>query len=211
MRAPIFYDSNNTGYYINAAETSYINALNIGPTASGVSYLNINGYNAYGGTGYHGFLTVYNTYGGTNPQKYFRLSSIGSFEIVNSAYNAVLFTFTDGGDFIASGNITAYSDRKIKDNFEPIADALSKVLQLNGMTFTRIDKEDTTKRYGGLVAQDVQAVLPEAVDINETMSYGEVMSVDYNATIALLVEAIKEQQTRINKLEQQINSLEEDK
>ena len=79
------------------------------------------------------------------------------------------------------------------------------------MTFTRIDKEDTTKRYGGLVAQDVQAVLPEAVDINETMSYGEVMSVDYNATIALLVEAIKEQQTRINKLEQQINSLEEDK
>ena len=211
MRAPHFYDSNNTSYYINAAETSYLNALNIGPTASGVSYLNINGYNAYGGTGYHGFLTVYNTYGGTNPQKYFRLSSIGSFEIVNSAYNAVLFTFTDGGDFIASGNITAYSDRKIKDNFEPITDALSKVLQLNGMTFTRIDKEDTTKRYGGLVAQDVQAVLPEAVDINETMSYGEVMSVDYNATIALLVEAIKEQQTRINKLEQQINSLEEDK
>ena len=207
FRAPLFYDSNNTGYYLNPAETSYVNALNIGPVANGASYLNINGYNAYGGTGYHGFLTVYNSYGGTNPQKFFRLSSSGSFEIVNNAYNAVIFTFADNGDFTAAGNITAYSDRKIKDNFEPIANALSKVLQLNGMTFTRIDKEDTTKRYGGLVAQDVKAVLPEAVDINETMSYGEVMSVDYNATIALLVEAIKEQQTHINKLEDKINSI----
>ena len=206
-RAPLFYDSNNTGYYLNPAETSYINALNIGPVANGASYLNINGYNAYGGTGYHGFLTVYNSYGGTNPQKFFRLSSNGSFEIVNNAYNAVIFTFADNGDFTASGNITAYSDRKLKDNFEPIVDAVSKVLQLNGVTFTRVDKEDTTKRYGGLVAQDVEAVLPEAVDKNETISYGEIMSVDYNATIALLVEAIKEQQTHINKLENKINSI----
>jgi hypothetical protein len=208
MRAPIFYDQNDTGYYTNPASTSYLNALNIGPTASGSSYLNINGYNAYGGTGYHGFLTIYNTYGSaTNPYQYWRLNAAGGFEIVNSPYNAVLFTFTQGGDLTAAGNITAYSDRKLKDNFEPIVNAVSKVLKLNGVTFTRIDKEDTTKRYGGLVAQDVEAVLPEAVDKNETMLYGEIMSVDYNATIALLVEAIKEQQTHINNLQEQINSI----
>jgi hypothetical protein len=208
MRAPVFYDQDNTGYYINAAGTSYVNALNIGPTASGVSYLNINGYNAYGGTGYHGFLTIYNTYASaTNPQQFWRLNAAGGFEIVNSPYNAVLFTFTQGGDFTAAGNVTAYSDRKLKDNFEPVTDAVAKVLQLNGVTFTRIDKEDTTTRYAGLIAQDVEAVLPEAVQINETISYGEVKSVDYNGTIALLVEAIKEQQSHITKLEEKLNKL----
>jgi len=208
MRAPVFYDQDNTGYYINAAGTSYINALNIGPTANGASYLNINGYNAYGGTGFHGFLTIYNTYASaTNPQQFWRLNGAGGFEIVNSPYNAVLFTFTQGGDFTAAGNVTAYSDRKLKDNFEPISDAIQKVMQLNGVTFTRIDKEDTTTRYAGLIAQDVEPVLPEAVQKNDTMSYGEVLSVDYNGTIALLVEAIKEQQFQIIELKKELNKL----
>jgi hypothetical protein len=212
MRAPIFYDQNDTGWYCDPNSTSKFVNVGIQTPPSAGSYLNIGGNNNYGGTGYNGFLTIFNSYGSaSNPYQYWRLNSAGGFEIVNSAYNAVLFTFTQGGDFTAAGNVTAYSDRKIKDNFEPITNALNKVLQLNGVTFTRIDKEDTTKRYGGLVAQDVEAVLPEAVNINETMSYGEVMSVDYNATIALLVEAIKEQQTRINTLEQQIISLKEDK
>jgi hypothetical protein len=208
MRAPIFYDQNDTGYYVNPNGTSYINALNIGPTANGASYLNINGYNAYGGTGFHGFLTIYNTYASaTNPQQYWRLNGAGGFEIVNSPYNAVLFTFTQGGDFTAAGNVTAYSDRKLKDNFEPIYDAIQKVMQLNGVTFTRIDKEDTTTRYAGLIAQDVEPVLPEAVQKNDTMSYGEVLSVDYNGTIALLVEAIKEQQFQIIELKKELNKL----
>jgi len=208
MRAPVFYDQDNTSYYINAAGTSYINALNIGPTAAGSSYLNINGYNAYGGTGFHGFLTVSNTYGSaTNPNQYWRLNGAGGFEIVNSPYNAVLFTFTQGGDLTAAGNVTAYSDRKLKTNFEPIENALSKVLQLNGVTFTRVDKEDTTTRYAGLIAQDVEPVLPEAIQKNDTISYGEVLSVDYNGTIALLVEAIKEQQEQIKRLEEKVNSL----
>jgi len=208
MRAPIFYDQNDTGYYVNPNGTSYINALNIGPIANGASYLNINGYNAYGGTGYHGFLTVYNTYSSaTNPQQYWRLNGAGGWEIVNSPYNAVLFTFTQGGDFTAAGNVTAYSDRKLKDNFEPISDAIQKVMQLNGVTFTRIDKEDTTTRYAGLIAQDVEPVLPEAVQKNDTMSYGEVLSVDYNGTIALLVEAIKEQQFQIIELKKELNKL----
>jgi hypothetical protein len=206
MRAPIFYDQDNTSYYGNFAGTSYINALNIGPTAGGSSYLNINGNNGYGGTNYHGFLTVNNTGASSNPQQYWRLNPSGGFEIVNNAYSSVLFTFTQGGDFTAAGNVTAYSDRKLKDNFEPISDAVNKVLKLNGVTFTRIDKDDTTQRYAGLIAQDVEPVLPEAVQKNDTMSYGEVLSVDYNGTIALLVEAIKEQQAHINRLEQQINS-----
>ncbi len=199
--------TNQSGGTVSATTGTFSSTVQMG-ASSGSSQLNMSGYNAYGGTGYHGFLTIYNTYGSaSNPYQYWRLNSAGGFEIVNSAYNAVLFTFTQGGDLTAAGNITAYSDRKLKDNFKPITSALSKVNKLNGVTFTRIDKEDTEKRYAGLIAQEVEAVLPEAVQTNETISHGEVKSVDYNATIALLVEAIKEQQQTINRLERKVNKL----
>jgi len=206
MRAPLFYDSDDTGWYCDPNSTSKFSTLGIQTPPSASSYLNIGGNNNYGGTGYNGFLTIYNSYGSaTNPYQYWRLNGSGGWEIVNSAYNAVLFTFTQGGDLTAAGNVTAYSDRRLKDNFEPITDAVAKVLQLNGVTFTRIDKEDRTQRYAGLIAQDVKPVLPEAVQKNDTMSYGEILSVDYNGTIALLVEAIKEQEAHINRLEERIN------
>ena len=208
MRAPIFYDQNDTGWYCDPNSTSKFSVVGITTPPTASSYLNIGGYNAYGGGGYNGFLTIYNGWGlATNPYQYWRLNGAGGFEIVNSPYNAVLFTFTQGGDFTAVGNITAYSDRNLKDNFEPITDAITKVMRLQGMTFTRIDKEDPTQRFAGLIAQDVEAVLPEAIQTNETMSYGEIMSVDYNGTIALLVEAIKEQQAYINTLEDKVNSI----
>ena len=55
-------------------------------------------------------------------------------------------------------------------------------------------------RKAGLIAQDVEKVLPEAVDGDE----GE-KTLDYNATIALLVNAIKEHQTQIEQLKEQLN------
>lgn len=208
MRAPIFYDQSDTAWFCDPNGTSKFSTVGIQTPPTASSYLNIGGYNAYGGGGYNGFMTIFNGWGSaTNPYQYWRLNGAGGFEIVNSPYNAVLFTFTQGGDFTAAGNVTAYSDRKLKTDFLQIDNAIEKVLKLNGMTFTRIDKEDTTTRYAGLIAQDVVEVLPEAVQINETMSYGEVMSVDYNGTIALLVEAIKEQQAHINSLQEQINQI----
>jgi hypothetical protein len=90
------------------------------------------------------------------------------------------------GNILATGNITAYSDRNLKENIEPILNAVEKVQQLNGVTYNRNDLEDTTKRYAGIIAQDLQAVLPEAVEGDS------ILRVDYNATIGLLIEAIKE-------------------
>jgi hypothetical protein len=67
----------------------------------------IAGYNAVGGTGYFGFMTVKNTYGSaTNPNKYFRMNSTGNFEIVNNAYNAVILALTDAGDFTVTGSVS---------------------------------------------------------------------------------------------------------
>ena len=97
------------------------------------------------------------------------------------------FTFDDAGDFTATGDITAFSDARIKDEIKPIESALDKVDALMGCTYVRTDIGDG-KRKAGLIAQDVQAVLPEAVHEQEDGT----LALNYNGVIALLVEAIKE-------------------
>jgi hypothetical protein len=96
------------------------------------------------------------------------------------------------GDLIAGGNVTAYSDIRLKTNLQQIPDALAKVESLTGYTYTRTD---TGERQTGLVAQDVEKVLPEAV------VQGEHLALAYGNMVGLLVEAIKELSDRIEKLE----------
>jgi hypothetical protein len=103
------------------------------------------------------------------------------------------------GGLVCSGDVTAFSDARIKDNVEVIPDALSKVKQLNGYTFTRNDSEDTTKRYTGVIAQEVLTVLPEAVVLGETSE--DTMSVAYGNMMGLMIEAIKELEAKVEALE----------
>ena len=102
----------------------------------------------------------------------------------------------DDGNWTAAGNIAAYSDSRLKKDLEVIPNALDKVQQLTGYTFTRID---SGVRQTGLIAQDVQAVLPEAVDTS-----GEHLSLAYGNLVGLLVEAIKEQQKQIDELKAKV-------
>ena len=106
------------------------------------------------------------------------------------------------GSIVAAGNVTAYSDIRVKDNIEPIHNALDKLGQINGVTYTRTDLDDKERKYAGVIAQEIEQVLPEAVFDN-----GKVKAVDYNATIALLIEAVKEQQGQINELKLTIEQL----
>ena len=103
----------------------------------------------------------------------------------------------------STGDIIAYSDRRKKDNIVTVDDALAKVMKMRGVYYTRIDDEDK-KRQIGVIAQEVQEVLPEAVtyasDIDE---YG----VAYGNISGLLIEAIKEQQQIINKQQSEIDEL----
>ena len=74
---------------------------------SGSSQINIASSNNYGGTGYAGFFTLINaTAGATNPNKYIRTSNTGSFEIINSAYNAVILGLSDAGNLSLAGTVT---------------------------------------------------------------------------------------------------------
>lgn len=83
---------------------------------------------------------------------------------------------------------TAYlysSDRRLKDNVEPLSDALKRITKLQGVTFTW---KDTGRRDMGLIAQDVQVVFPEAVQKSETNG---MLSVAYGNLVAPLIEAVK--------------------
>ena len=104
------------------------------------------------------------------------------------------------GSVLSTGNVTAYSDRRIKEDITRIPDALSKVQSLTGNTYTRNDQEDTVTRYAGLIAQEVEQVLPEAVKEADD----GIKALDYNATIALLVESIKELKSEVDDLKIQL-------
>ena len=121
-------------------------------------------------------------------------SGIGNWYIRDGS--TTRFTFDDAGHFTATGNITAYSDIRLKEDIKPIEDAVSKVQQLTGNTYTRNDLKDPDRRYGGVIAQEVEVVLPEAVSDSEDGT----KTVDYNAVIALLVESIKELKAEIDEL-----------
>lgn len=100
------------------------------------------------------------------------------------------------GNLTMAGNVTAYSDSRLKKDLEPITDALEKVQSLTGYTYTRIDSGE---RHTGLIAQDVQSVLPEAV-----MDDGDRLSLAYGNMVGLLVEAIKAQQVQIDELKSKL-------
>ena len=131
-------------------------------------------------------------------------------------------TVTVNSTLNATGEITAYSsDKRLKTNVKPIDNAVDKVLKLNGITYNwndlakRLVGYDTTKQVVGLFAQDLEAVLPEAVklapfdsDANGNSKSGEnYKTVQYEKVVPLLVEAIKEQQTQIAQLQAMVDSL----
>lgn len=113
----------------------------------------------------------------------------------------------EDGDLITEGNVTAYgspSDIRLKENIETIANAVEKVQNLDGVTFNY--KKDGG-RSTGLIAQQLQEVLPEVVYTAKDLEGEEHLAVRYGNVVGLLVEAIKEQQTQLTAQQEQINQL----
>lgn len=102
------------------------------------------------------------------------------------------------GDIYASGNITAYSDVRKKENLQVIDKPLEKIQTLHGYTY-----EINDKKYTGLIAQELLKVLPEAVMGSDTDSY----SVAYGNMAGIFVEAIKELNEKIKVLEEKISKM----
>ena len=106
-------------------------------------------------------------------------SSVGLGNLSNNGNNLA-------GNFTATGNVTAFSDERLKKNVETIEGALEKVTQMRGVMY---DKEG--KRGTGVIAQEMQQVMPEVVQD------GEYLSVAYGNIVGVLIEAIKEIKTEL--------------
>jgi len=97
------------------------------------------------------------------------------------------------GSFTATGNITAYSDERLKENVETIEGALDKVSQMRGVTYNYKSALNDGQRGTGVIAQEMQQVMPEVVE------EGEYLSVAYGNIVGVLIEAVKELKAELDK------------
>ena len=128
----------------------------------------------------------------------FIVNSIGSVGIGTSIPTSKLHVI---GDVLVSGVTTSTdfnsaSDINLKENIKPIINPIDKVLQINGVSF---DWKETGRSSMGVIAQEVEKVLPELVNGTDTKT------VNYNGLIGLLIECVKEQQVEINMLKERLN------
>ena len=113
------------------------------------------------------------------------------------------FFFNDNGDFHADGNIFAYStstgsDIKLKDNVETIPNALEKLDAITGCTW---DWKHNNKEGAGVIAQDLEKVLPSAVSETKDLNSEDTFkTVEYNQVVGLLVQAVKELKAEVEEL-----------
>jgi hypothetical protein len=222
--ASIYYDANNTGFYVDPTSTSnLVHLITRNHNFTGVggdSGASAEGYSIYQEPGawshpYPDLVIGYHT--GSKIGGYYGYNGT-RFYNNNPANGSLIASIGDGDNAMRSyDNIIAYaSDKRLKENIEVIPNALNKVLALNGVTFDwkpivkDLGFEPSKVHEAGVLAQEVQAVLPEAVDIapfdydwkqpNKSKSGESYLTVNYEKLVPLLIEAIKEQQKQIDEL-----------
>ncbi len=191
----------------------YVNATNKGWLGVGVDNYDSNyGLTVGYATNKLGIKTRGNSYfqGATSD------STSAALNVSNDAETNLLFIRNDGRVGIGTTNpgyklhvngivgASAYyytSDMALKTNVHPLNNSLAKILNLQGVSF---NWKEGGEYSIGLIAQDVENIFPEVVSIDEE----DLKSIEYGKLIAPLIEAIKEQQTKIQKLELRINALE---
>ena len=140
-----------------------------------------------------------NSSGTANRQWSFGMNSADQYVVYG--YNTTTF---NSGAYIAWGGTswTASSDERLKDIIEPITDAVNKVSTLRTVIGKyKTDEEGTRRAF--LIAQDVQVVLPEAVDATDP----ERLGVSYTDVIPLLVASIKELKTELDSVKAELATL----
>jgi len=210
-----------TGLTVNGNLT--VTGNTISPTLSGVTFLSrgvygsvtmdassnpgmivVSGSNTVGGSTYIDFLRGTNTsVGATNPNKTFRINGTGGFEIVNSAYNTLIFTLTDAGVLSTPGGGT--SDSRKKENIQYINDETTPhILNLKPVKFEYKDYSGV-KRHG-FIAQDVLTTYPELV-LGDGDKEGGTYGLDYDGILSLTVKSLQEMILKVEKLEKEIKEL----
>lgn len=154
----------------NKAGDTITGPVQINHSGSGALLLNTNNINSIqflNGTTINGQLGANTTY---------------PFFVQNTSSSNVIYADASG-NFVAVGNISAYSDASLKENVVTINDALDLIRKMRGVRYTRIGDG---KAEIGVIAQEMEAVLPEVVH------HGEKLSVAYQNLTAPLIEAVKQ-------------------
>jgi len=214
MRAPIFYDSNNTGFYVDGNSESRLYRLRMGPytgsssTGNQVALEIVN----TGGTG-EGDVAAMSFHCSGNYGMHMHLRADGFFGIGGwSASSWRWYVQMSTGNMTAAGYISANSDPRLKEDLQPITSAVEKLSQLQGYRFKwkNMSPVGNPGKYDyGVLATDVEKVAPEIVQESafESEDGDKYKTVAYSNLIPFLIEAIKEQQNDINNLKQQIINL----
>jgi len=195
---------------LNAATT--LNLATAAVKSTGVIEITGDGYNMFrmrGGSS--GMLQFYDVKDPDSGIYNYTLSMDGgfynfNFGTTNSAYDSGTskLSIDYNGNLTAVGNVTAYSDIKLKENITVIDSALNKTLKLRGVYYTRKDTKDKTRKVG-VIAQEIQEILPEVVRSTfDKTDNSNTLSVDYGNITALLIEAIKELNEKVTNLQNQL-------
>ena len=126
------------------------------------------------------------------------MSSTTSGSFATAVISSSTLTFTASTGTLSATQFTSLSDANKKKNIRPIENAIDITKKLEGVRF---DWKDTNSPSIGVIAQEVEKVLPELV-----VNTDGVKSVSYGNIVGLLIEAIKEQQVRIEELERKLNA-----
>ncbi|MCW0484649.1 tail fiber domain-containing protein [Gaoshiqia sediminis] len=104
------------------------------------------------------------------------------------------------GNILASGEVTAYSDKRLKSDVKPLSTAIDKISKLNPVEYIKDDKKSI-----GFIAQELREIYPEFVlGVETENSY---LSVNYSQIVAVLTKSIQEQQAMINELQKEVKEL----
>ena len=197
LRAPIFYDSNDTSYYLNPNSQSSLHSATCWSTWYFRSNRNTSSSDpplqAYSDDSGGAIMSFHR--GGYYAVN-FGLDSDNVMRIGGWSAAANRWQLDMSGNMTVAGNVTAYSDIRLKTDIQVIENAIEKVKQIRGVTFKRIDEGSDGMRQTGVIAQEVELVLPEAVSQDNE----GIKNVAYGNMVGLLIEAIKEQQKQIEEL-----------
>ena len=226
----IYYDIDNTGYYLNPNGVSVLGGVNSLPLqvskTSGVNsacttFQNTSGDNSWGIVSEfrvggapgsdrpsilfsNGFDTNTWTIGfGYADSSYFRINRDHGYR--NGDWGTTLMAMDRSGNVTFTGNVTAYSDERIKTNIKKIDNALGIVRKLEGVTFDYL----ADGRAGlGVIAQRVEEVLPMLVSESTSSNGQTYKNVAYGNMVGVLIEAAKEQDQEVVDLRARVDKLE---
>ena len=222
LRAPIFYDSDNTGYYLDPASTSVLNRISTVRTDNWLYIDNNYGHSVvgvYASTIFQGVFAMGDAYkltagGGINNLYGMTWSYPSAGGIAGNLSSHGLIVAINGGfgscmsyNVTASGNVTAYSDERLKRNWEPLCDNfVEKLADVKVGTYERIDQAIVQV---GVSAQSLEKVIPEAVSTatddmqTKHVSYGNAAL----ASAVMLAKELVEMKKIIKQMQEEIAEL----